>query len=277
MNDNLDRGLLLGDALFETVLLCEGRPFRLDRHLERLREGAARCGIPLPSGLPDRLDRDLRGAGRDAEERRVPWEAVRITLTRGPGAGLAPPSDPTPHLHITRRRVRRLPPDRRPALQAIRAGRVAEQALSAGLKTTGYMERILALRAAERAGADEALLLNSAGRPVEGTASNLFLVRDGVLHTPSVNEGALPGITRGALLELAEVHGIECRVGDAPEPERCDEAFLTSSLRGPISLVGLDGTPIGDGSRPVFGRLAGALEELVWNETADSPRPGDAC
>jgi branched-chain amino acid aminotransferase len=280
MNQSLDRGLLLGDGLFETVLLRNGRPFRLGRHLARLEEGASRVGIPVPDDLEGRIDETLRRARRrvdtPASEDAPRWEALRITLTRGPGDGLIPPEDPAPGLYLRVRTIRRAPPAERPGISAVTAGRVDERALSNALKSTGYLERILAHREARRQGADEAILLNSRDRMVEGSASNLFRVREGVLYTPGCREGALPGVTRAVLLELAASMGIPLGEGPAaPTPEEAYtdcELFLSSSIRGPIALVRLDGTPIGPTERegrpgPVFSRLAEALERLIESES----------
>lgn len=266
--ESLDRGLLLGDALFETILVRGGRPFRVERHLERLHAGCERTGIPFPTDMGGRVEASL--VGHDS-----PYGALRITLTRGPGAGLLPPTSPEPRVYLQVRPIRRPPPEERATLSAFSFGRVDERALSAGLKTTGYLERIMAIRAAHAEGGDEALLLNSRDRLVEGSASNLFAVRDGTLFTATPGEGALPGVTRAAMLELAEFAGIPIRLS-APsrsEASEADELFLTSSLRGPVSLVRLDGEPIGRGvSRgrpgPVFLELAQALEALIDDETS---------
>ena len=164
-----DRGLLLGDALFETVLVHRGVPFRLRRHLDRLREASRRTGIPVPADLeelifegrsdpagsssePGPVEANPSGGplppGADSE-----FAALRITVTRGPGVGLAPPLEPSGRLHLDWRSIRRPSPTRRVPLSAVIAGRVDERSLTSGLKHTGYLERILAIRVAREAGA----------------------------------------------------------------------------------------------------------------------------
>ncbi len=304
-----DRGLLLGDGLFETILVRGGVPFRLDRHLARLRLAAGRTGMPLPFdlagavqdriesgvGLPgeglhgaDRADVDPSGVDRSGADpsgsarsrvgaprltstarARPEFAALRITATRGPGDGLAPPTSPVGAMYLSYRSIERPPPSQRPGLSAMTVGRVDERSLTAGLKHTGYLERILALKAARDVGLDEAVLQNSRGALVEGSASNLFAVQSGTLLTPAVAEGALPGITRQAILELAELAGIPVEIR-APGPEEpVDELFLTSALRGPIPLVRLDEREFGPPG-PIYLRLARELEALIERETAPS-------
>ncbi|TVP57418.1 MAG: hypothetical protein EA351_05810 [Gemmatimonadales bacterium] len=292
-----DRGLLLGDGLFETILVRRGVPFRLDRHLARLRLAAGRTGIPLPAELAsaardriesgvdlpgeglhgaDRSDADRPGSDRSrvgaprptsSARTRPEFAALRITITRGPGDGLAPPTRPVGAMYLSYRAIERPPPSERPGLSAMTVGRVDERALTAGLKHTGYLERILALRAAREVGLDEAVLQNSSGALVEGSASNLFAVQSGTLLTPAVAEGALPGITRQAILELAEVAGVPVEIR-APGPEEpVDELFLTSALRGPVPLVRLDEREFGPPG-PIYLRLARDLEAVIGRETA---------
>lgn len=253
-----DRGFLLGDGLFETIRLYGDAPFRLDAHLDRLRAGAARVGIAIPRDLDERLSAALDAwrARRGAGDRNG---ALRLTLTRGIGEGVLPDEDGRPTLVIT---TARYMPDRElpvRGLTALLRGRVDERALTAGLKGIGYLERIVALREARAGGAREALLVNSRGRVVEGSASNLFAVRNGVLHTPSVAEGALPGVTRDLVLDLAEARGVHVVEGAMPPDElvRADEIFLTSSLRELAPVVKVEGETIGAG---VPGRLVKALQ-----------------
>lgn len=259
-----DRGLLYGDALFETVRLYGGRPFRLDAHLRRLAEGARRLGIPTPAELEERVGEVLAEWGRDDG-------ALRILLSRGPGAGLLPPERPAPSLSVW---AAHLPPaaSEAPAagLRALLRGHLNERALTAGLKSTGYLERVQALREARAAGVDEALLRNAAGRVVEGTTSNLFWATGGELRTPSERDGALPGVTRAVVLEAAVELGIPVR-HVAPLPDEltaCREVFLTSSLRELAPVVEIEGVAIGDG-RPgdLFRLVERGFRAVVERET----------
>jgi branched-subunit amino acid aminotransferase/4-amino-4-deoxychorismate lyase len=144
-----------------------------------------------------------------------------------------------------------------------------EQSLTSGLKTTGFLERIQALRLARDGGADEALLRNSRGLIVEGSASNLFAVRGTTLVSPGPAVGALPGITRDVILEVATQAGVtvEERGIDRSELPELSELFLTSSLREVVSIVGVEGNAIGTG-RPgeVATKLAKLFREVVKSE-----------
>lgn len=257
-----DRGFLLGDGLFETVRLYRGRPFRLDAHLDRLRAGAARLGIPVPGDLEERLDRALADLGEGEG-------ALRITLSRGPGPGLGPPASPVPTLAV---QIRPWAPDPgwyREGITARVVGRVAEGALTAGLKALGYLENVQALREARETGADEALLTDSRGRVVEGAASNLVALAEGRVLAPGPESGALPGITRGIVLELLRAEGreVEERAVSRTELSEAEEVLLTSSLREVVPVVRVDGRRVGAG-RPggLFRGVSEGLRRTVDGE-----------
>jgi branched-chain amino acid aminotransferase len=272
-----DRGFLLGDGLFETVRLYRGRPFRLRDHLARLERSASRIRVSVPQGLLDRVEGGLREANCAGDG------SLRITLTRGPGPGLLPPDPPmAPTLRIEVRPFEAthgtLPDGSgqhgsgvgyESGLEARILGRVDETAITAGMKGIGYLERITALLLAREAGAQEALLRNGTGRVVAGSASNLFLVRDGVLQTPRVEDGVLPGITRQVVLELAGELGlgVELRAPEEEELLGADEIFLTSSLRELTPVVRVDGTTVGAGRPgPIFQTVRRAFRDLVVRE-----------
>jgi branched-chain amino acid aminotransferase len=128
---------------------------------------------------------------------------------------------------------------------------------------------VMALAEARRAGGDEALVLNTRGRVVGGSASNLFLVSGETLLTPSPADGALPGITREAVIEIAAAEGIPVRE-EAPAPDelaRAGEIFLTSSLRGLAPVVSVAEEAIGEGEPgAVFRRMEAAFRRLVAAE-----------
>ncbi len=261
-----DRGFLLGDGLFETVRVYAGVPFRLAAHLERLTRGADRLGIPLPEALDVRIHRFLRTAPPEA--------ALRITVSRGPAPDLAGSDDVEPRVALRALPVRR----REVVLTAVLEGRLHEGALSAGIKGLGYLERILALRRARERGADEALLRNTRGEVVEGSVSNLFAVDSaGALVAPGEEEGALPGITRGVVLDQAWRMGmtIDQRGLRPGEIRGIRELFLTSSIRELAPVVQVEGRHVGSGAPgPVYHRLREAFREVVARETAAESRDG---
>jgi branched-chain amino acid aminotransferase len=241
-----DRGLMLGDGLFETMRAHGGTIFKLDRHLERLRRGLGMLAIPEPPQLREWILAAVRtAADTDA--------SVRLTLTRGAGpAGVAPPNNAQPTVIIA---VNPMPsfPMRvyEEGLSAVIAsGRRNERAMTAGLKILGYADAIAAWLEAQRSDADEALFLDTEGHCSEATSSNLFIVMGSLLITPPLSCAALPGITRATVIELARDLSIEVVERPFGEGEliAADEAFLTSSLRGIAPLVNVAGTPIGSGT-----------------------------
>jgi branched-chain amino acid aminotransferase len=148
-------------------------------------------------------------------------------------------------------------------------GRLNEHAGTAGLKRLGYLDQIVALAEARHAGCEEAVLLDTARHLAEATTSNLFLVVAGELRTPPVTCGILPGITRGAIADIAGRLGIAVRE-EALWPDaigRADEAFLTSSLREVVPLVAVDGQRVGAGMPgPLTRRLLDEYRALVGGE-----------
>jgi len=262
----LDRGFTLADGLFETMRAYDGTVFRLERHLERLTAGASVLGIAVPEHVADTI-----AAATEALRRRG-WAdaALRLTLSRGVGPrGLAPAvADPTTVLT-----VHALPPDEPLAARAVRvrtaAGRRNEFAPTAGVKTLAYTDAVVALAQARAAGADDALFLDTAGHLSEATASNLFLVSGSTLCTPALACGVLPGITRAAVLELAQTIGLDAReeILLPRDLAAADEAFLTSSIREIAPIARADDHAMPNGAPgPVTARVADALASLVARE-----------
>jgi branched-chain amino acid aminotransferase len=244
--DPADRGYTLGDGVFETIAVRRNAVRHLALHLARFRAGANLLGIPLPGD--DQHIAGMIGAaitGNDVKEC-----VVRMTLTRGPGVrGLATPPQPTPTLLIT---VAPLPPPADPAKVIIaKSTRRNEHSPLSRIKHTNYLDNILARREAEAAGADDALLLNTAGRVAESTVANIFVLVDGFMLTPPVGDGALPGIMRGEAIKLAK--GEEGEV--TPEKlMRASEVFLTNAL-GIRPVTHIDGKPVGDGEPGLITQL----------------------
>lgn len=248
-----DRGFTLGDGLFETIKAKSGRPLRLDAHWRRLEEGAGTLRLPLPltrDALAAAIDTMLRANGlTDA--------ALRLTVSRGPGQrGLLPPDSCTPTVLLS---AGPLPPAPGPARLVVADGvRRNPHSPLARIKALSYLDNVLARLEAEERGADDALLLNTAGRVAETTIANLFVVGpDGAVLTPPVAEGALPGVRRG---ELVESLGATERPLALQELRTAREAFLTNAL-SIRPLVAVDGCPIGDGQPgPLTRRLLDGVD-----------------
>lgn len=260
-----DRGFALADGLFETMRARHGGVFRLDRHLARLSDGLRALAIPEPAELRQWVQEAVRQAG-DTDL------SIRLTVTRGPGpGGLAPPAHVQPTVVVSVNALPAFSADTyTKGLRAVvAAGRRNADSPTAGLKTLAYTDAIVAWLAAQRAGADEAVFLDTNGHCSEATASNLFIWRDGVLLTPPVSCAALPGVTRAAVLELAHTAGMraEERVFGRDALASAAEVFLTSSLRGIAPVTTLDGHAVGTGAvGDVTKRLMAAYLALVERE-----------
>lgn len=247
--DPTDRGFTLGDGIFETLRIKNGKPKRLDAHLARMRHGAKTLAITMPTtdaGIAKRIDAVL--AANDLTD-----ATVRMTLSRGVGArGLLPPETEAPVLLIT---AGPLPPpvDSVRAIIAFSIRRNEHSPL-ARIKSISYLDNVIARQEAAGYGADDALLLNTQGRLAESTISNLFLLIDGALLTPSVDEGALPGVVRADLIAKFRAEETQLEVDDLG---RADEAFLTNAL-GVRPLVEVAGQPIGDGEPGLLTQMLAA-------------------
>jgi branched-chain amino acid aminotransferase len=260
-----DRGFTLADGVFETMKARNGTVFRLDQHLARLTAALRVLEIPVPTELREWVQTAIDAAA-------LRHGVARLTVTRGlaPG-GLRPPRDPLATVVMI---LTPMPPPAASLYEAgvsaqIASGRRNEHAVTSGLKTLAFTEGIVATLEAQRAGADEALFLDVAGHCSEGAASNLFIVAGRAVVTPPLTCGVLPGITRAAVLEIANTVAIrvEERVVMAEELTAADEAFLTSALRGVVPLVRVNGRGIGTATPgPITRTLSAAYAALVARE-----------
>jgi branched-chain amino acid aminotransferase len=262
----LDNGFTFGDAVYETLRTYAGRPFHLDRHLERLRASAARLGFAAPFGDDEfarRLDDLLARAGNEESY-------IRIILTRGEGdisyrfervkgptlVMVAKPFEPPPELDY----VEGIPV----VIASIR--RNHPRALDPAIKSNNLLNNILAVREGQARGATETILLNDAGEVAEGASSNLFVVKDGRAATPPLAAGILAGITRRLVLDLCRQIGVPAgeetlRVTDLFD---ADEVFITSTTKEATPVRSIDGRPVGSGQPgPVHGRILQAYREYA--------------
>lgn len=243
-----DRGFTLGDGLFETMRAVRGTVLHRQAHLNRLERGAKLLHIPLDvAKLPDAIRQTLAANHLDRAE-----ATIRLTLSRGIAPrGLAYPADPKPTLVITARPFTPYPAElyRRGMKAIILPQRRNEFAATAAVKSLNYLEGIIGKNQAESAGANEGIFLNTQGFLSEACTSNVFWIKDGELHTPSLDCGLIPGVVRGAILDLARANAIpafEAKT-NAPSLFESDEAFLTNSLMDVMPLTEVDGRKIGAG------------------------------
>ena len=258
----LDRGLLYGYGLFETMRSYGGRVFRLEEHYQRLCRGAERVGIEAPFSLAD-----LAGATTGVLQRNGLEDArVRLMLTAGAEGAAG-------SVILLAREVTEYPRQlyRRGMSALVTPVRRNETSPLSGVKSLNYLENLLVREDARRQGVDEAILLNTRGLVAEGSASNVFLVLDGRLVTPNLSSGCLAGVTRQAVLELAAESGLEVIETDVELAafEDASEAFLTGSVMEVMPLTRLDDGPVGSGRPgPVTGRLHRLYQEMVLQETS---------
>ena len=255
-----DRSFLYGDGLFETVLICRGKPFRWPQHLERLHGGAEFLGLRVPYA-----DEAL---GKFVAEliavNQLPEALLRLTLSRGVGVrGYSPMGADNPTLVMSLHPFPSLAlPPRGWRLQTSSRRLPAGEAL-AQYKTANKLTQILARTEADAVGADEALLLNTDGFVVEGAGSNLFWVQAGTVCTPPMTSGVLAGVTRAVVLELCRELALPAQESTVTPAELCqvEGVFVTLSTFGVMPAVELDGAPLRQS--PLVEKLNCAYRELL--------------
>jgi branched-chain amino acid aminotransferase len=261
-----DRGFLYGDSVFEVLRSYGGVLFGFEEHLARLKKSAELALIPFSDValLRQEILAVVAATGN-------PETYLRVVVTRGTGKslGLDPALAREPLRVVLATDVPAMPAamyERGISVITYRTQRISEGTSAAGAKLGNYLLSILATREALHAGADEALILDRHGQVVEGTTSNVFLVKSGVLVTPPDDAGLLAGITRGKVFELASRFGIpiELRSFAPAELATADEVFITSSIRELVPVIAADGKPAG-GGRPgaMTARLLAAYRALA--------------
>lgn len=247
MIDAADRGFTLGDGLFETIRVQNGRPRHLALHAARLAEGCRLLRLPPPDdGLAGDMAALIAANGLD--------EAIlRLTCTRGPGPrGLLPPPEARPTLLMT---LSPLPPPAGPArLVVATATRRNEHSPLSRVKSLNYLDNILARIEAGERGADDALLLNGRGMVADSTIATFFARVGGRIVTPPVTDGALPGIGRHLILAAGLAEEASLSPGTLAAAEA---AFLVSS-QGVRTVASLEGRVL-----PPFQTAAEAMQEAL--------------
>lgn len=252
--DPTDRGLTLGDGLFETISVNNGHILRLNAHINRLRQGASIIDIQLPMD-----DINLIAAiDSIVKANKIKNGVIRLTLTRGPSLrGLLPSRSPSPSLIITTS-------NHASDFDAIRCvttivasvTRCNEKSPLSRIKSLNYLDNILALNEARSKGADDALLLNSAGQLTSASTSNIFAVISGKLVTPPIMDGCLSGVIRAEVIRELDV---VLRSISPLEIAEASEAFLTNCL-SVRPLISNNGKTVGDGK---VGLVTRQVQNLV--------------
>lgn len=261
-----DRGLLLGDGLFETLPSFNGVPYRLDAHLKRMATDAECLGFPDRIAVAERAVRELAATDREPA-------SIRVTMTRGAGPrGLAIPADAEPLIFATRA----------PWTQSIAFGetrlhtsairRNASSPLST-MKTLSYFDSVLAMAEARGKGADDALMRSTDGLIASTSMANLFVVLGSTLSTPRRTDAILPGVMREALLECAPALGLETveRGLHLDDLYRADLVFATNSLRLMTRVIAIDGVILSGQTDHIWQSLQSAIETDIAAQCGHFP------
>jgi len=257
-------GLLHGVGLFETMRAYDGRPFRLQQHIERMKASAKKLNMPVLGSIeqvPDAVQQVL-------EANRLKNARIRFTVT--PPGQVEPADEPT--LLVAAQETAGYPQElyeRGMTVYVCTDYRQSGHDPLVGHKTTSYFSRLLALRDAQDRGCGEALWFTPENCLAEGCISNVLLVKDGRLRTPPLDTPILPGITRAIVLELAKAAGIAvdespCTITDVLE---ADELFLTNAIMEVMPVTRVERKTIGTGKPgAVTCKLAAAYRELIERE-----------
>ncbi|MFO0951802.1 MAG: branched-chain-amino-acid transaminase [Isosphaeraceae bacterium] len=265
-----DHGLLYGDGVFEGIRSYSGRVFRLKEHVDRLYESARAIHLEIPMSR----DAMARAVVDTLAVNKLIDAYIRVVVTRGAGSlGLDPRKTTDPQVIIITDAISLYPPELyEHGLKIVTAGTMRNHpaALNPRIKSLNYLNNILAKIEGTNAGCLEALMLNHKGEVAECTGDNIFVVRHGAIHTPSIDAGILEGITRDAVIELARSRGLTVheRTMDRHDVYTADECFLTGTAAEVIPVVECDGRPIGDGKPgPVTRDLLERFHKLVREES----------
>src|ERR1043166_3168114 len=244
-----DHGLLYGDGIFEGIRFYNGRVFRLEEHLERLWDSARSICLEIPmdrGAMTEALLETIRQ--NDLKE-----GYIRLVVTRGVGnLGLNPVQCKRPSVIIIATTIALYPKEMyENGLTVVTCAtrRTNAAALNPAVKSLNYLNNVMARIEANLAGADEALMLNDAGNVAECKADNVFIIKRGQIFTPPISAGALRGITRSVVFDIAAELGIKITETDVTRHDVfiAGECFLTGTAAEVIPVVKADGRTIGSG------------------------------
>jgi len=261
-----DHGLLYGDGIFEGIRFYRGKVFRLEEHIERLYMSAAAICLTIPldrAAMTEALLETIR-------QNELQDGYVRLVVTRGSGdLGLNPALCPKATVIIIASKITLYPEEMyRNGLMVVTCAtrRIPHGALSPMVKSLNYLNNVLAKIEAQQAGAGEGLMLNEQGYVAECTGDNIFIVKKGAIFTPPISSGALAGITREVVIELAKELGLPLSEPNMTRYDifTADECFLTGTAAEVIPAVKLDGRLIGGGKPgPITKQLIDKFHQLT--------------
>ncbi len=261
-----DHGLLYGDGVFEGIRVYGGKIFKLAEHLNRLYDSAQAIWLTIPMSK-DEMARITEEAVRRSG---ITEAYIRHVITRGMGdLGLDPRKCAKPSIIIIVDTIRLWPEEvYETGLRVVTAGTPIPQreALSPRIKSLNYLAHILAKIEGIQAGADEVLMLDSAGSVAEGSGQNIFIVKNGRVRTPPPFAGILKGVTRDTVIEIAQQAGypVEETMLNRYDVYTADEVFLTGTASELVAVRQVDGRQIGAGKcGPVTRDLRSRFQILV--------------
>jgi len=267
-----DHGLLYGDGIFEGIRIYHGRVFKLKEHIERLFYSAKALLLTIPM-TPEEL---IRATIETCRKNRLRDGYIRLVVTRGVGnLGLNPNHCKRASVIIIADKIKLYPQEyyeKGLQIVTVPTTRNLHSALNPAIKSLNYLNNILAKIEANNAGCEEAIMLNAAGFVAECTGDNVFIVKNGALQTPPLSAGALYGITRGTVMDLAREAGLAVTEPNLTRYDlfNADECFITGTAAEIVPVVKIDGRIIGDG-RP--GPLTRMLEDRYHALTKVSGEP----
>ncbi|MCW3488987.1 branched-chain-amino-acid transaminase [Dethiobacter alkaliphilus] len=267
-----DHGFLYGDGVFEGIRAYKGKVFKLGEHMARLYESAKSIMLDIPESYEEMTEATLETIRQNNLEDAY----IRIVVSRGTGdLGLDPRKCPKATTVIIASSITLFPEELyEQGLEVITVAtrRNVPDALDPQIKSLNYLNNILVKIEANRAGVMEAIMLNGQGYVAEGTGDNVFIVKRGKILTPPSYVGALCGITRQVIIDLAAEAGylLEERPFTRHELYVADECFLTGTAAEVIPVIGVDGRQIGSGTPgPVTRDLVARFRELAGTTGTD--------
>ena len=264
-----DHCLLYGDGIFEGIRIYDGCIFRLDAHIERLYSSAKYITLKMPLKPEELKWVCVESCRRNG----LTNGYIRLVITRGVGdLGLSPWLCKIPSIICIASKIKLYPEEcytKGIRVVTVPTTRLSVSALNARVKSCNYLNNILAKIEGNNAGCPEALMLDDHGFVVECTGDNIFVVKDGALYTPPVHMGALKGVTRDAIIELARDMDLE--VHESPftrfEIFDADECFMTGTAAEVVPLIELDARPIANGKPgKITKKLNQKYREIVSKE-----------
>ncbi len=261
-----DHGLLYGDGVFEGIRAYNGRVFKLKEHIDRLYYSAKAILLNVPL-TPEEMTRAVVAT---CKKNGIRDGYVRLVVTRGVGTlGLNPNRCKRGSVIVIAGKIQLYPHElyeNGMEIVTVPTTRNLHSAVNPAIKSLNYLNNILAKIEANTAGVEEAIMLNAEGYVAECTGDNLFIVKAGQLHTPPLYAGALYGITRGVVMELAGAEGVKVAESNLTRYDvfNADECFLTGTGAEIIPVVKVDGRVIGSGKPgPLTRTLVTKYHELT--------------